>query len=157
MENGCKTVRFPSPAQMRESGPCCLPSCCKGADKGTEAVAGVHAPEPATPLGRRACCPARRARSAPRALPRDALTRPGQALRPHTAPQATGEAALAGQGMGKGLPFPNPFLQTPVAKLLQSCPNLRTHGLLLTKFLCLADSPGKDTGVGCHFLLHQTP
>ena len=65
-----------------------------------------------------------RTRSVPRALPRDALTWPGQALGPHTAPQATREAALASQSMGKGLTFPYRFLQTPCAKLLQSCPNL---------------------------------
>ena len=28
-----------------------------------------------------------------------------------------------------------------------------THGLLLDRFLCTWDSPGKNTGVGCHFLL----
>ena len=30
---------------------------------------------------------------------------------------------------------------------------LRSHGLQLTRLLCLWDFPGKNTGVGCHFLL----
>ena len=30
---------------------------------------------------------------------------------------------------------------------------LRPHGLLLTRVLCPRDSPGKNTGVGCHGLL----
>ena len=40
------------------------------------------------------------------------------------------------------------------AKLLQSCATLRPHGLQSPRFLCPRDSPGKKTGVGCHFLLH---
>ena len=39
------------------------------------------------------------------------------------------------------------------ANLLQSCPTLRRHGPLPTRLLCLWDSPGKNTGVGCHSLL----
>ena len=39
------------------------------------------------------------------------------------------------------------------AKLLQSCPTLRSHGLQPTRLLRPWDSPGKNTGVGCHFLL----
>ena len=31
--------------------------------------------------------------------------------------------------------------------------SLRLHGLQPTRFLCPWDFPGKDTGVGCHFLL----
>ena len=35
-----------------------------------------------------------------------------------------------------------------------SLPNsLQPHGLQLTRFLCPWDFPGKDTGMGCHFLL----
>ena len=30
---------------------------------------------------------------------------------------------------------------------------LQTHGLWPTRLLCPWDSPGKNTGVGCHFLL----
>ena len=32
--------------------------------------------------------------------------------------------------------------------------SLRSHGLYLTGLLCPWDSPGKNTGVGCHALLH---
>ena len=35
----------------------------------------------------------------------------------------------------------------------QSCPTLRPHGLQLARLLCPWDSPGKNTGVGCHALL----
>ena len=31
--------------------------------------------------------------------------------------------------------------------------SVRPHGLQPTRLLCLWDSPGKNTGVGCHFLL----
>ena len=39
------------------------------------------------------------------------------------------------------------------AKSLQSCPTLRPHRRKPTRFPCPWDSPGKNTGVGCHFLL----
>ena len=39
------------------------------------------------------------------------------------------------------------------AKLLQLCPTLRPNGLLPSRLLFLWDSPGKNTGVDCHFLL----
>ena len=39
------------------------------------------------------------------------------------------------------------------AKSLQSCPTLRPHRRQLTRLLYPWDSPGKNTGVGCHFLL----
>ena len=32
---------------------------------------------------------------------------------------------------------------------------LRPHGLYTTRLLCPWDSPGKNTGVGCHFLLQE--
>ena len=35
----------------------------------------------------------------------------------------------------------------------QSCLTLQPHGLQPTRFLCPWDSPGKNTGAGCHFLL----
>ena len=38
------------------------------------------------------------------------------------------------------------------AKLLQSCPTLQPYGQQPTRLLCPQDSPGKNTGVGCHFL-----
>ena len=39
------------------------------------------------------------------------------------------------------------------AKSLQSCPTLRPHRQQPTKLPCPWDYPGKNTGVGCHFLL----
>ena len=39
------------------------------------------------------------------------------------------------------------------AESLQSCPTLRPHRRQPTRLLCPWDSPGKNTGVGCHFLL----
>ena len=39
------------------------------------------------------------------------------------------------------------------AKSLQSCLTLRPHRLQPTRLFCPWDSPGKNTGVGCHFLL----
>ena len=35
----------------------------------------------------------------------------------------------------------------------QSCPTLQPHGLEPTRLLCAWDSPGKNTGMGCHSLL----
>ena len=47
------------------------------------------------------------------------------------------------------------------AKLLQSCPTLRPHRWQPTRLPHPWDSPGKNTGVGCHFLLdpmnHRPP
>ena len=40
------------------------------------------------------------------------------------------------------------------AKSRQSCPTLCDHRWKRTRLLCPWDSPGKNTGVGCHFLLH---
>ena len=40
------------------------------------------------------------------------------------------------------------------AKSLQSCPTLRPHRQQPTRLCRPWDSPGKNTGVGCHFLLH---
>ena len=40
-----------------------------------------------------------------------------------------------------------------VAKLLQLCPTLWPHRRQPTRLPCPWDSPGKNTGVGCYFLL----
>ena len=39
------------------------------------------------------------------------------------------------------------------AKSLQSCPTLQPQRRQPTRLPCPWDSPGKNTGVGCHFLL----
>ena len=44
-------------------------------------------------------------------------------------------------------------IDIPAAKLLHSCPTLRPHRQQHTRLLRPWDSPGKNTGVGCHFLL----
>ena len=44
-------------------------------------------------------------------------------------------------------------MATDAAKLLQSCPTLRPHRRQPTRLRRPWDSPGKNTGVGCHFLL----
>ena len=44
-------------------------------------------------------------------------------------------------------------VHTAAAKLLQSCPTVRPHRRQPTKLPRPWDSPGKNTGVGCHFLL----
>ena len=42
------------------------------------------------------------------------------------------------------------------AKSLQSCPTVRPHRRQPMRLPCPWDSPGKNTGVGCHFLLQCT-
>ena len=39
------------------------------------------------------------------------------------------------------------------SEVAHSCPTLRSHELLPTRFLCPWDFPGNSTGVDCHFLL----
>ena len=45
------------------------------------------------------------------------------------------------------------YTLTAAAKSPQSCPTLWHHKQWPTRLLCPCDSPGKNTGVGCHFLL----
>ena len=47
--------------------------------------------------------------------------------------------------------------ETAAAKSLQSYPTLQCHGLQPPRLLCPQDSPGKNTGVGCRFLLQSPP
>ena len=50
---------------------------------------------------------------------------------------------------------PQYYAAAAAAKSLQSCLTLcDPHGQQPTRLLCPRDSPGKNTGVGCHFLLH---
>ena len=46
-----------------------------------------------------------------------------------------------------------PYLAAAAAKSLQSCPTLWPHRWHPTRLCHPWDSPGKNTGVGCHFLL----
>ena len=45
------------------------------------------------------------------------------------------------------------FAAAATAKLLQSCPTVQPHRRQPTRLLCPWASPGKNSGVGCHFLL----
>ena len=47
----------------------------------------------------------------------------------------------------------SPFYHTATAKSLQSCPTLWPRRRQPTRLLRPWDSPGKNPGVGCHFLL----
>ena len=42
-----------------------------------------------------------------------------------------------------------------IFKNAQLSPTLQPHGPQPARLLCLWDSPGKDTGVGCRFLLQE--
>ena len=48
---------------------------------------------------------------------------------------------------------PQCYTAAATAKLLQSCPTVRPHRWQPTRLPRPWDSPGKNTGVGCHFLL----
>ena len=49
--------------------------------------------------------------------------------------------------------YNNPIAAAAAANSLQSCPTLRSHRRQPTRLPRPWDSPGKNTGVGCHFLL----
>ena len=70
----------------------------------------------------------------------------------HQAPPSLG---FCRQEYWSGLPFPSPMHESEKWKCSRSVMSnsLRPHGLQPTRFLCPWDSPGKNTGVGCHRLL----
>ena len=45
------------------------------------------------------------------------------------------------------------YAAAAAAESLQSCPTVQPQRWQLTRLCCPWDSPGKNTGVGCHFLL----
>ena len=53
-----------------------------------------------------------------------------------------------------GLPFPSPMHESVKWKRSRSVvsDSLRPHGLQPTRLLCSWDFPGKNTGVGCHYI-----
>ena len=69
----------------------------------------------------------------------------------HKAPPSLG---LSRQERWSGLPFPSPVHAHMHAKSLQSCRILCDP---VGRLLCPWDSLGKNTGVGCHFLLLSLP
>ena len=61
-----------------------------------------------------------------------------------------------GTGVGHPIQSYSTYAATAAAaaaESLQSCPTLRPHRRQPTRLLCPWDSPGKNTGVGCRFLL----
>ena len=50
-----------------------------------------------------------------------------------------------------GIPLKRAAAAAAVASVVSD--SVQPHGLQPTRLLCPWDSPGKDTGVGCHFLL----
>ena len=71
----------------------------------------------------------------------------------HQAPLSMG---FLRQEYWSGLPFPPPILlyaAAAAAKSLQSCLTVQPHRRQPTRLPCPWDSQGKNTGVGCHFLL----
>ena len=56
-------------------------------------------------------------------------------------------------GVAKSQTRPSNFTATAAAKSLQSCLTVQRYGQQPSRLLCLWDSPDKNTGVGCDFLL----
>ena len=48
-----------------------------------------------------------------------------------------------------------PFAESESVSPSVMSDSLQPHGLKPTRLLCLWNSPGKNTGVGCHFLLQE--
>ena len=67
----------------------------------------------------------------------------------HQAPLSTG---FSRQEYWSGLPFPSPMQACKVASVMSD--SVRPYEQQPTRLLCPQDSLGKNTGVGCHFLLH---
>ena len=67
----------------------------------------------------------------------------------HQAPPSLG---FSRQKHWRGLPFPSPMHACQVASAVSD--SVRLHRQQPTRLLCSWDCPGKNTGVGCHFLLH---
>ena len=68
----------------------------------------------------------------------------------------SGETTLEWRQFSAGIPCTHPQSCHVAVKwscMFKSRPTLRRHGLQVTRLLRPWDSPGKSTGVGCHFLL----
>ena len=71
-------------------------------------------------------------------------------------PEASGGVCIGcerGEGEERNLYVSEFQTAAAAAKSLQSCPTLRLHRRQPTRLPHPWDSPGKNTGVGCHFLL----
>ena len=73
--------------------------------------------------------------------------------------QAPLSVGFSRQEYWTGLPFPSPVIKYEVSEVkevkLLSCVQLPETPWTPTRLLHSWDFPGKSTGVGCHFLLHQ--
>ena len=69
--------------------------------------------------------------------------------------QASPSLGFSRQEHWSGLPLPSPMHESEKWKWSRSVmsDSLRPHGLQPTRLLCPWDFPGKNTGVGCNFLL----
>ena len=68
----------------------------------------------------------------------------------HQAPLSLG---FSRQEHWSELPFPSPMHACMLSRSVVS-DSVQPHGQQPTRLLCPQDSPGKNTGVGCHCLLH---
>ena len=68
------------------------------------------------------------------------------------APRAPPSLGFSRRECWSGLPFPSPTHACWVASIVSD--SGRSYGQQPTRLLHPQDSPGKNTGVGCHFLLH---
>ena len=76
---------------------------------------------------------------------------PGDLPNPGIEPRSPALRADALPSEPPGKPY-SLYAAAAAAKLLQSCLTLRPHRQQPTRLPCPWDSPGKNTGVGCHFL-----
>ena len=111
------------------------------------------------------CCPLRAARELQERISHQFLRQTSLPVSTHlsTGDPGEGQARLGGAGLAGVMVrrdvsydsslFPRSDLQRSCLAT-QSCPTLlRPHGLWPAGVLCPWNSPGKNTGVGCHFLL----
>ena len=68
-------------------------------------------------------------------------------------PERSSPSALGQLNMVSAPPGGHWILSLHTCSLAQLCLTLRPHGPQPARILCPWDSPGKNTGVGCHFLL----
>ena len=69
--------------------------------------------------------------------------------------QAPPSMGFSGQEHWSELPCPPPVKKKEVSEVVQPCPTLWPYGPWPARLLRPWDSPGKRTGVGCHFLLQK--
>ena len=78
------------------------------------------------------------------------ITKQSYRFRKQTSDYQWEEGSREGQEVGRGLRDTKCYIHFSVLSN-----SLQSRGLLLARLFCTWDSPGKNTGVGCHSLLHQ--